>query len=192
MIIAHHPDLPCGVSSDLLTGNLDIASTILGYIGDQKPLGYSRDITKIYQKKEAPREVIYSEFCDSVKIVANHEYRFAYYPFSGEYELIRIDDETHSLQDQPEYHQTVITMLKHVIDFMVISKGVRIEAQDLTPLVQMGLLEKLPNYQNEIPLAFPIQNRQQIYNLESAGLDITYNEFCKEKQIYRSYGVYWE
>lgn len=191
LIIAHHPQLPCGEASDLLTGNLDIASTVLGYIGNQKPLGYSRDIARMYQGKERPRGVIYSEFCDSVKIVATHEYRFAYYPFSGEYELIRVGDEMHPLQNLPEYQKEVIDMLKHVIDFMVIAKGVAIEAQDLTPLVQMGLQDKFPDYQNEIPLAFPIQSMQQIHNLGDAGLDAAYNEFCKERKIYRSYGVYW-
>ncbi|MFV0466152.1 MAG: sulfatase [Lachnospiraceae bacterium] len=192
LIVAHHPELPKSVSSDILTGNLDIAATVLEFMGDDRPFGFSRDIATMYLKPEFQRDLVYSEFCDSVKIITSHEFRFAYYPFTGEHELIRLNREMIPLHEEQEYQNVVIRMLQQIIDFQVLSKGVNIEAQDLTPLVQKGLSRKLPNYMEIIPLAFPIQSKQQIQNLAEAGLDTAYNEFCKNKNIIRSYGAYWD
>ena len=161
-------------------------------MGDEKPFGYSRDMAALYQKPRLRREVIYSEFCDSAKIVVDREYRFVYYPFSGECELVRNTEEMCPLQEKPEYYPVVRRMLEHVIDFMILAKGARIEAQDLTPGVQEGLSKKLPGYQSQVPLAFPIQTETQIGNLKAAGLNWSYNEFCRSRRLERSYGAYWE
>lgn len=192
LIVAHHPELPQGKVCETLTGNMDIGATILAYMGDERPFGYSRDIAVQYREPGMRREVIYSEFCDSAKIAVDRDYRFVYYPFSGECELVRNTEEMCPLQEQQEYSPVTQRMLQHIIDFMVIAKGVRIEAQDLTPGVQEGLSEKLPGYQSRVPLAFPIQNRKQIENLRAAGLNWSYNEFCRNRRLERSYGAYWE
>ena len=192
LIIANHPDLPKAHTTTMLTSNLDIGSTFLSVAGDKKPLGYSRDIAEMYCNPEVQRNTIYSEFCDSMKLISDKEYRFAYYPFTGECELVRISDETVNLSTNPEYQTLVSKYLKDIIDYMVIAKGVGIEAQDLTPKVQQGLQDKLPEYKNIVPLAFPIANITQINALKRDGLNSSYNEFCKDREIYRCYGMYWK
>lgn len=192
MIVSNHPDLPKNSTSTMLTSNLDIASTALELAGDSRPLGYSRGIATMYLNENYQYEKIYSEFCDSVKIISTKELRFSYYPFTGEMELVKIADERVNLSDDPKYQGIVQTFLKDIIDYMVISKGVHIEAHDLTPKVQQGLEKKLPHYQDEIPLVFPISTQKQINRLKEDGLDSNYNEFCKEKQLYRYYGKYWD
>ncbi|WP_305767272.1 sulfatase [Candidatus Epulonipiscium viviparus] len=193
MIVANHPDLPKRTKSDMLTSNIDIGATALDVAGDDKPLGYARSIAKMYNDADYQREVIYSEFCDSMKLVSNKEYRMAYYPFAGECDLVKIDNELINLSDEPEYQDLKEQLLKDIIDFMVVAKGVQIEAQDLTPKVQKGLAEKWPNYKKEIPIVFPIGGQRSRQNLVDAGLDGDYNEFCIERddEIVQFYGKYW-
>lgn len=191
-IIANHPNLPKGTATDMPVGNLDIGATVLGAAGSERPFGQSRDIGAMYQREELRHKVIFSELCDSVKIISSPQYRLAYYPFTGECELINRNNERINLANDPAYQDVLVRMLMHVIDFMVCAKGVRIEAQDLTPKVQHGLREKMPDFKNDIPLAFPIQNACQIENLKRAGLNYTYNEFCKTRGVLRSYGTYWD
>ena len=74
---------------------------------------------------------------------------------------------------------------------MITAHEVHIEAQDLVPSVQAGLRNKLPNFMNQIPLAFPLQTQAHRLRLRTAGLDADYNEFCKGRDIQRLYGVYW-
>ena len=192
MIVANNANLPKNVRSDMLTGNLDIASTALSVAGDDRPLAYSRDIAKMFNDKSYQREILYSEFCDSMKIVCNKEFRMAYYPFARETELVRIGDESHNLANLPEYEGLKYDFMTHIMDFMVLSKGVKIEAWDLTPKVQQGLAEKQPNFRNEIPIVAPISNMIAINYLKEYGLDWTYNEFCKDVNVLRHYGVYWD
>lgn len=191
MIIANHPNLPKGTRSSMLTSNLDIGSTFLSVAGDEKPLAYSRAIDKMYHNPSLQHETVYSEFCDSMKLISDQEFRFAYYPFTGECELVKISDEMTDLSNEPKYQSLVAKYLKDIIDYMVIAKGVGIEAQDLTPKVQQGLQKKLPTYMDQIPLVFPIASMKEIDALQAVGLDTTYNEFCKNREIYRSYNMYW-
>ncbi|WP_305767273.1 sulfatase [Candidatus Epulonipiscium viviparus] len=193
MIVANHPNLPKLTRSDILTSNIDIGATALDAAGDQKPLGYSRSIVKMYNDADYERKVIYAEFCDSMKLVSTKEYRMAYYPFTGECELVKIDEETTDLSQQKEYQQLKIKLLQDIIDFMVLARTVRIETQDLTPKVQEGLVQKWPNYKNEIPIVFPISSQRNRQNLIDAGLDGDYNEFCiaRDDEIVQFYGKYW-
>ncbi len=190
-IMANHPDLPKNVTSDILVSNLDIGATALELAADEKVLGYSRSISQMYCDESKQRSVIYTEFCDSMKLVSTKEMRLAYYPFTGECELIKIDDETNNLADLPEYQVMKSKLLMDIIDFMVVARGVHIEAQDLTPKVQQGLKEKLPTYQDEIDIVFPIPSEGIRNQLRKDGLDADYNEFCKEKNVINSYGMYW-
>lgn len=192
LIVTNHPCLPKGEETDLLTGNLDLAATALSFAGDPRPLAYSRDLAAMYRDPSIRRSVIYSEFCDSMKVVSTQKYRLAYYPFTGQCEMFEIGRETVNLAEQPEFQSVKAEMLMHLIDFQVLAHGVRIEAQDLTPRVQAGLGEKWPGYQGEIPLAFPIAQEQERERLRRDGLDADYNEFCREHPILRSYGTYWE
>lgn len=192
LIVANHQGLSCGEHSNLLTSNLDIASTILSVAGDDKPLGFSRDIAKMVADPSYRRQTLYAEFCDSVKLICDHAYRFAYYPFSGQYELVKIEEETHDLSTDPAYLPRITGYLKEIIDYMILAKGVQIEAQDLTPKVQQGLALKLPNYKDEIPLVFPIASEQQRDCLTRDGLDADFNEFCKSRPILRWYSRYWD
>lgn len=192
MIIANHPNLPKNVTSDILVSNLDIGTTALELGEDFNAIGYSRSISEMFNNEDKRRTVIYSEFCDSMKLVSTKEYRLAYYPFTGECDLVKIQEETKNLALNPEYQELKAKLLMDIIDFMVVSRGVHIEAQDLTPLVQQGLNEKLPDYQNQIPLVFPVPTQQQLENLKRDNLDPSYNEFCKDKPIIKAYGKYWE
>ncbi|OON93742.1 MAG: hypothetical protein ATN31_00730 [Candidatus Epulonipiscioides saccharophilum] len=193
MIVANDPTMPKNLKSDLLVSNLDIGATALKAAGDNNPLGYSRSIGEMFNNPDYQRKVIYSEFCDSMKLVSNKEYRMAYYPFAGECELVKIDDELVDLSDKPEYQNIKEKFMKDIIDFMVLTKGVKIEAQDLTPKVQLGLKEKWPNYKKEIPIVFPIASQRDRQSLIDAGLDGDYNEFCIERddEIVQYYGKYW-
>ncbi|ONI44921.1 hypothetical protein AN641_05415 [Candidatus Epulonipiscioides gigas] len=193
MIVANHPELPKHTRSDILVSNIDIGATALKVAKDDKSFGYSRSMAEMYNNKELQRDVIYAEFCDSMKLVSNKEYRMAYYPFAGECELVKIDEELVNLADNPEYQEMKIKFLKDIIDFMVLAKGVQIETQDLTPKVQEGLVKKWPSYKKEIPIVFPIASKRERQNLIDGGLNGDYNEFCIERddEIVQYYGKYW-
>ncbi len=192
MIVTNHSQLPKNEKSDMLVSNLDIAGTVLDVACDTKPLGYSRSIAAMYNDKSLQRDVIFSEFCDSMKLVTTKTHKMAYYPFTGQCELIEHDNETINLAELPEYQVMKAQLLMHIIDFMVIARGIHIEAQDLTPMVQAGLSEKLPNYKDDLPLVFPIPAERQRDNLRRDGLDANYNEFCKDREIINCYGAYWD
>ena len=50
--------------------------------------------------------------------------------------------------------------------------------------MQAGLRNKLPNFMNQIPLAFPLQTQAHRLRLRTAGLDADYNEFVKGRGLY--------
>ncbi len=181
-----------GIQSDILTGNLDIASTVLDAAGDDRALGYSRSIIKMLKDKELERKYVYSEFCDSIKMIVDKDYVFSYYPFSGEQELFRRDNELINLSNNSDYSSIINEKMKLIVDNMIVAKGIGIEAQDLTPKTQDGIRDILPSYKDSIPIVFPIATEEQIKLLESAGLDSSYNEFCKSRKIYRAYSTYWD
>jgi arylsulfatase A-like enzyme len=140
------------------------------------------------------REVIFSEFCDSVKTVDDGRFRFSYYPFQGARELYdrAADPDCYeNLAGRPEVAEVEARMLAHIVDFMTLAKGVRVEAHDFVPDQQKGLEAKYPDYRRDFPVAFPL-TRHAVELLEAAGCDATYNEFCRGKEIVRYYGKpYW-
>lgn len=180
--------------SDILLSNLDIGATILAVAGDKEPFGVSRNIEEMLKNKEKRHTTLYAEFCDSVKIVEDRQYRLAYYPFTGQSELFdktRKESELFNLANEPQYTAIQSKLLQEIIDYMIIAKGVHIEAQDLVPAVQQGLQDKLPNFKDSIPLVFPLRNEASRNYLKEAGLDPDYNEFCKSRELMRHYGAYW-
>ncbi len=194
LIISNHPCLKNATRSDCLAGNIDIPSTVLDVAGDEKGLGISTSLLSLCTNKVKEKKWNYSEFCDSVRIVENKRFRYCYYSFTGESELFdKINDpeETVNLAGQAQYGATESECLKGIVDFMIISKGICIEAHDLVPEVQEGLSEKNANWQDDFVVAMPISSLQEINFLRDEGLSTTYNEFCINKKIIASYGAYW-
>ena len=77
------------------------------------------------------------------------------------------------------------------IDFMCISKGVRLEAHDVVPEIREGIEKKDPKFLDDFQISFPIANWEQVKRIEQAGLDANYNEFCRDREIKSHYGVYF-
>lgn len=194
MIISNHPEVPKGQRSDLLVGNIDIGGTALDIACDEKALGYSKSLIKLLSG-ELKRTVNYSEFCDSIRIVSDAQYRFCYYPFENYSELYdRVNDplEINNLSGHSDYVAIENRFLKEVIDYMLISKGTLIEAQDLVPSKKASIEEKFPAFLEDYQIVFPLSNKQKYNRLKEAGLDAEYNAFCKDREIIASYGRYWE
>ena len=194
MIIANDPRLNKGSRSDVLCGNLDLGATALDIAGDEHAFGVSRSMLGLAEGNVPERRVNMSEFCDSCKTIVDKRYTFTYYPFTGKTCLLdRIADpgETVNLSGKPEYADIERNFMMDIIDFMVLAKGVRIEAHDMVPSVQSGLSEKHPKYLEHFDIAYPFGSWTEIERLEKAGLDATCNEFCKEKEIKAHYGVYF-
>lgn len=194
MLISNHPDVEKGERSDLLVGNIDIGGTALHVATDHKALGYSKSMIKLLSG-ELKRSVNYSEFCDSIRIVSDAQYRFCYYPFENYCELYdRTKDplEVNNLSGDPDYMQIENKFLKEVIDHMLISKGTLIEAQDLVPSKKASIEEKFPAFLEDYKIVFPLSSKKKYKRLIDAGLDADYNAFCKDREIIASYGRYWE
>ncbi len=195
MIIANSPRLKAGTRSDALCGNLDVGATVLDIAGDPKAFGVSRSMIALAEGSVPEREVNMSEFCDSCKTLVDKRYTFTYYPFTGRtclFDRLNDPEERVNLGGRPEYAELERKFLMHTVDFMILSKGVRIEAHDLTPDVQEGLVKKHPSYLDTFDIAYPIANMGGIERLRRAGLSDTYNDFCKERKIKAHYGVYFE
>lgn len=195
LILSNHPQLNAGTRSKHLTGNIDIATTCLDIAGDTKPLAYSRSLIDLASPEPFfTRTVNFSEFCDTVKIVETARFRFCYYPFTGVtelYDLIEDPNETTNLTADPAYCTIKTDLLQHMLDFQILAKGVRVEAHDFVTEQQTGLAEKNPMYQDDYLVCFPL-NSQEKSRIESAGLDGSFNEFCKNKPVLRSYtDPYW-
>ena len=79
----------------------------------------------------------------------------------------------------------------HTIDLMILSKGVRIEAHDMTPDTRMGIEKKHPAFLDNFDIAYPIPTRTSQERLREAGLDADFNEFCRNRPIKAHYGVYF-
>lgn len=194
MIVANHPDLLKGSRSALLVGNIDIPGTVLDIAEAVQGIGYSKSMLKLL-KGELSRKVNYSEFCDSIRTVEDHRYRFCYYPFEGYSELYdRKEDpqEIYNLAGQGAYASIEAALLKEIIDYGIIAKGPRIEAQDLVPSKQKGLTEKSPEFLDDFPIVFPLPTMDKYKKIKAAGLDPDYNTFCKDREIMAYYGKYWE
>lgn len=145
LIVANDPRIEKGTHCDALCGNLDIGATVLDVIGDNKRFGVSRSLIGLTDGMVPQREVNMSEFCDSSKTIVDKRYTYIYYPFTGQsylYDRTEDPDEMANLTGKPEYAETETKFLKHIIDFQAMAKDVRIEAHDLVPSVQEGLVKK--------------------------------------------------
>lgn len=196
MVIANDPRVPRAGRSSQLVGNIDIPGTLLEIAGASRGIGVSRSLIDLAQEApKHPREVNFSEFCDSIKTVEDQRHRFAYYPFTGDMELHDLQEDPQQLRNlagQPEHTETVARFLRHVIDFTLIARGVRVEAHDFVPGQQAGLSAKHPTFAEEFPVAFPA-SRREIERLHAAGLATDYNEFCRHLPLLTCYGKpYWE
>ena len=194
MIIANHPELEKGTRCDALCGGLDIGGTALEIAGDKKEFGTSRSMIGLATGKEVEREVNMSEFCDSCKTLVDKQYTFTYYPFTEKtclFDRVNDPEEKVNLAGRPEYMALENRFMKHIVDFMILSKGVRIEVHDLTRDIHEGIAKKNPKFLDSFDIAYPIASWRDIERLEALGLDATYNEFCKEREIKAHYGVYF-
>ncbi len=196
LVVANHPSLAAGTRSRSLAGNLDIPGTLLEIASAERGIGMSRSLLDLAQSEPRfPRTANFSEFCDSAKTVENDRYRFCFYPFSGEAELFDLvddPDETVNLAGRPEFAGVRAEMMAHLLEFQILAKGVRVEAHDFVPAQQAGVAGKHPEYQQEFPVAFPL-DRREVQRLAQAGLDTEFNAFCRGKDVLRRYTrPYWE
>ncbi len=195
LIVSNHPRLKSGTRCDALCGNLDIGATVLDVVGDNARFGVSRSVIGLAEGTVPEREVNMSEFCDSSKTIVDKRYTYIYYPFAGQsYLYDRETDPTEmtNLSGKPEYAELERKFLMHIVDFLAIAKGVRIEAHDLVPSVQEGLTKKDPKFLEKFDICYPLASMAQIERLKEAGLSWDFNEFCKGREIKAHYGVYFE
>ena len=75
---------------------------------------------------------------------------------------------------------------------MILSKGIRIEAHDLTPEVKAGIEEMHPQFLDDFDICYPMGSMTEVERVRAAGLDADFNEFCKEREIKAHYGLYWQ
>ena len=140
------------------------------------------------------REVHMSEFCDTSKTIVDKQYTYIYYPFTGVarlYDRINDREEKNNLIGDPAYADIERRFLKHMVDLMILSKGVRIETHDMTPTTRAGIEKKHPTFLDNFDIAYPLASRAAQKRLVDAGLDGDYNEFCKDRPIKAHYGVYF-
>ncbi len=194
MIISNEPRIGKGIHCDALCGNLDVGATALDVAGDEKAFGLSRSMIGLANGTVAEREVNISEFCDSVKTIVDKRYTFTYYPFTGKTALFdRIEDPLFrkNLGGKPEYFALERKFLMDVTDFMLLNKGVRIEAHDVTPATKAGIEKKHPKFLENFDIAYPFASKTEVERLAAAGLDPNANEFCRDREIKAHYGVYF-
>jgi len=194
LIVSNDPRLKKGAHCDSLCGNLDIGATVLDIAGDHGAFGASRSLIGTAEGSIPEREVNMSEFCDSCKTLVDKRYTFTYYPFTGVtglYDRVADPEETTNLAGNPELADVERTFLMHVIDFMVLAKGVRIESHDLVPVVHKGIEKKEPAFLEDFDIAYPLASMVEVERLKQAGLPWDYNEFCRTREIKAHYGVYY-
>ena len=194
MIIANHPRLTKGTHCDALCGNIDVGATALDIAGDTRAFGLSRSMLGLADGAVPEREVHLSEFCDTSKTLVDKRYTYIYYPFTGVsrlYDRVNDPEEKNNLIGDPAYGDTERRFLMHIVDFMALAKGVRIEAHDMTPATRAGIEKKHPTFLDNYDIAYPVASMAGIERLREAGLDYNYNEFCKTRPIKAHYGVYF-
>ena len=130
-----------------------------------------------------------SEFCDSIKMIVDKQYTFSYYPFTGRTALYdRKNDPkfTTVLQDSEleKYY------LMELADWLILAKGVRIEAHDLVPQVREGIEHKHTAFLDDFTIAYPLMNQKEADRIYEAGLPDDYDEFCRDHHISAQYGDY--
>ncbi|MEM1108593.1 MAG: sulfatase-like hydrolase/transferase [Planctomycetota bacterium] len=196
LILSNHPGLAAGTRSDTLVGNIDLGATALDIAGDPTPFGFARSLLGPLGHTNPPaRETNFSEFCDSLKIVETAEFRFGYVPFTNDKFLYRPADDpemTRNLADDPKYADVVQQMTQHVIDFLLLAKGVGIEAHDLSHRQQAGLAEKDPAFAERMPIVFPLTADGRQRTLD-AGIDATFNQALEGRPVTHAYQpAYWK
>ena len=194
MIVANHPDLKNGDRCDALVSNLDIAATCLEIANDTVPLGLSRSMSKMVNDKSFQREVNFAEFCDSYKMVEDKQYRMAYFPFEGEimlYDKVKDPYYNKNLGRDSKYDSVKLSFMKHLMDFQIICKGIKIEAQDFTNEIQKEVIKKNPYWKKDFKIYFPLTYFKW-KSLKENGVDNTYNDFCIPMKVENAYGVFWE
>jgi arylsulfatase A-like enzyme len=195
MIVANHPDVRAGTRSDRLVGTIDLPGTCLDLAGAGDGIGVSRSLLEeVNAPEERARDVVFSEFCDSIKTAYDGRYLYSYYPFTGRGELYDREndpDERRDLAGTPEHATTETRMLKHLIDVGILAKGVRVEAQDFVPDQQAGVRRKHPDFDREFEVAYPL-SAEDCEKLRDAGLSAEYNEFCRGQDPVANYAdPYW-
>lgn len=181
LIVANDPRVEKGTRSDCLCGNMDIGATALDIAGDQKAFGFSRSLIGMADGSVPEREVNMSEFCDSCKTLVDKRYTFTYYPFVGRtclLDRVANPEETVNFAGRPEYADIERKFMMHVIDFMVLCKGVRMEAWDLVPAVQEGIRKKDPKFLEHFDVMYPMHGAAWKQRLREAGLPDDYCDFC--------------
>jgi len=196
LVVANHPDVATGARSDALVGNIDVPGTCLDVAGDDHGIGVSRSlIDQAQESPDHPREVVFSEFCDSIKTVDDGRYRFSYYPFTGSTELYDHEqdpDERHDLSDDDSYAELTQAFLMHLVDFGILGKGVSVEAHDFVPEQQEGVRRKHPQFARDFDIAHPLSARD-LEALEQAGLSTEYNAVFEGRDVVSCYSPpYWD
>ena len=195
MILANCPGVKGGTRSDILVSNIDIATTCLELAGDKRPLGLSRSLAGMLNDPAMQREVNFSEFCDSYKMVENKLYRMAYYPFEGKIMLFdKLKDPCYlqNLSGSESLASVKLDFMKSLMDFQVVCKGVHVEAQDCTTEVQNGIGKLHPDWKNDgFEVNFPLTYSKWKY-LKEHNQDYHYNDFCLPMKVMRAYGAFWE
>jgi len=179
--------------SDCLCGNIDIGATLLDIAGDHKAFGLSRSLIGMAKGETPRRKSILSEFCDSCKTIVTERYTFTYYPFTGKTALYdRKNDPKMAadLSENPEYTVIKSRLLTEIIDWLILGKGVRIEAHDLVPDIQEGIREKLPEFLDHFDICYPLASEKEAKRVREAGLPWDYDEFCRDHPIRYQYGNY--
>ncbi|SHH57486.1 sulfatase family protein [Clostridium grantii] len=194
MILSNQPNVEKNKRSNLLVGNIDIPGTVLEIAGSIHGIGYSKSMLSLLNGNLS-RNVNFSEFCDTIKIVEDGQYRYAYYPFDGYSELYDRDsdpNELNNLHGKDEYLNIENKFLKDILDFNIISHGIKIEAHDLVPSKKKGIENKYPNFLDDFPIAFPVNASEKMDKLAAKGLDTKFNEFCKGRSILVHYSANWK
>ncbi|MBQ9797324.1 MAG: sulfatase-like hydrolase/transferase [Clostridia bacterium] len=194
MIISNAPELKKGTHCDALCGSLDIGATALELAGDTRAFGLSRSMIGLAAGTTPEREVNLSEFCDGCKTLVDKRYTFTYYPFTEKtcmFDRVADPEETVNISGRPEYAEIERRFMMHIVDFMILAKGVRLEAHDVTPNIRRGIEKKHPKFLDNFDIAFPLNSWEEVERIERAGLDGEYNEFCRGREIKAQYGVYF-
>jgi arylsulfatase A-like enzyme len=195
LLVANHPEIEGGSRSERLVGTIDIPGTCLDVAGAADCIGVSRSlIDQVNAPAGETRDVVFSEFCDSIKTAYDGRYLFSYYPLTDRSELYdraSDPDELHNLAGTAEVAAVERTLLMDLIDFGIGAKGFNTEAHDLVPEQQEGLRKKYPNFEREFTVAYPL-DPTEVESLRAAGLSTTYNEFCRNLPVTTAYAEpYW-
>ena len=82
--------------------------------------------------------------------------------------------------------------MMHVVDFLILAKGVRVESHDMHPKMTEGIAKKHPKFMDTFDIAYPLASRSEVERLKAWGLDSDYNEYCRTHPIKACYGVYFD